>query len=66
MHALLVTAQIDPDRNEEEGLQFLRTNVLPQLKELPGLSSAYWLETTRDRESLAVVLFENCGDDATR
>ncbi len=59
MHALLVTAQIDPDRSEEDGLEFLRANVLPQLKELPGLSSAYWLATTEDRESLAIVLFED-------
>jgi hypothetical protein len=55
MHALLVTAQVEPGR-EEEGLDYLRTSVLPQLERIPELLSGYWLET-KDGESLAVVLF---------
>ena len=58
MHALFVTASVDPDRNEEEGLRFLNDDVLPMLKDIPGLVGGYWLET-KDSESLAVVLFEN-------
>lgn len=58
MHALLVTAHIDRDRDEEEGLRFLQSEVLPQLKQLPGVVGGYWLET-KDSESLAVVLFDN-------
>ena len=58
MHALFVTATIDPDRNEEEGLHFLKDDVLPMLKDIPGLVGGYWL-ATKDSESLAVVLFEN-------
>jgi hypothetical protein len=58
MHALFVTAHIDPSRNEEEGLRYLESEVLPQLKEIPGLIGGYWLET-KDSESLAVVLFED-------
>jgi hypothetical protein len=58
MHALLVTAHIQPDRNEEEGLKFLQSEVLPQLKQLPGVVGGYWL-ATRDSESLAVVLFDS-------
>ena len=58
MHALFVTATIDPDRNEEEGLHFLENDVLPMLRDVPGLVGGYWLET-KDSESLAVVLFEN-------
>ena len=58
MHALFVTATIDPDRNEEEGLHFLENDVLPMLKDVPGIVGGYWLET-KDSESLAVVLFEN-------
>jgi hypothetical protein len=57
MHALLVTAHIEPGRGEEEGLDYLRTSVLPQLKQLPGLLSGYWL-ATKDGESLSVLLFE--------
>jgi hypothetical protein len=59
MHALFVTAHIEPGRNEKEGLEYLRTNVLPQLKETPGILSGYWLATTTNGESLAVVFFEN-------
>ena len=33
-------------------------NVLTLLKEVPGLLAGYWL-ATRDRESLAIVFFEN-------
>lgn len=58
MHALFVTAHIDPGRDEEEGLAYLRSDVLPQLKQLPGVVGGYWL-ATKDSESLAVVLFES-------
>jgi hypothetical protein len=58
MHALLVTADVEPGR-EEEGLDYLRA-MLPQLQQLPGLLSGYWL-ATKDGESLAIVLFENEG-----
>jgi hypothetical protein len=59
MHALLVTADVEPGR-EEEGLEYLRT-MLPQLEQIPGLLSGYWLATTKEGESLAIVLFENEG-----
>jgi hypothetical protein len=57
MHALLVTADVEPG-HEEEGLEYLRT-MLPQLEQIPGLLSGYWLATTKNGESLALVLFEN-------
>jgi hypothetical protein len=57
MHALLVTADLEPGR-EEEGLEYLRA-MLPELEQIPGLLSGYWLATTKDGESLAMVLFEN-------
>jgi quinol monooxygenase YgiN len=57
MHALLVTADVEPG-HEEEGLDYLRT-MLPQLQQVPGLVSGYWLATTADGESLAIVLFED-------
>jgi hypothetical protein len=59
MHALLVTADVEPGR-EEEGLEYLRT-MMPQLEQVPGLLSGYWLATTKNGESLAIVLFENEG-----
>jgi hypothetical protein len=59
LHALLVTADVEPGR-EEEGLEYLRA-MLPQLQEIPGLLSGYWLATTKDGESLAIVIFEKEG-----
>jgi hypothetical protein len=59
MHALLVTADVEPGY-EEKGLEYLRT-MLPQLEQIPGLLSGYWLATTKDGESLAIVFFENEG-----
>lgn len=58
MHALFVTAHIDEGRNEEEGISFLESEVLPQLKQFPGVVGGYWL-ATKDSESLAIVLFDN-------
>jgi hypothetical protein len=58
MHALFVTAQIDPGRSDEEGVKFLEADVLPLLREIPGVVGGYWL-ATKDSESLAVVLFDN-------
>jgi hypothetical protein len=57
MHALLVTADVERG-HEEDSLEYLRT-MLPQLEQIPGLLSGYWLATTKDGESLAIVLFEN-------
>jgi quinol monooxygenase YgiN len=57
MHALLVTADVEPG-HEEEGLEYIRA-MLPQLQQVPGLLSGYWMATTKDGESLAIVLFEN-------
>jgi quinol monooxygenase YgiN len=57
MHALLVTADVEPG-HAEEALEYLRT-MLPQLQQVPGLLSGYWLATTTGGESLAIVLFEN-------
>jgi hypothetical protein len=59
MHALLVTADVERGR-EDEGLEYLRA-MLPQLEQIPGLLSGYWLATTRNGESLAIVLFEDEG-----
>ncbi|MCA1706647.1 MAG: hypothetical protein LC808_26640 [Actinobacteria bacterium] len=63
MHALFVTAQVEPGRDEEEGIRFLEEDVFPLMKDIPGLVGGYWL-ATKDSESLAVVLFDN--EDAAK
>jgi hypothetical protein len=58
MYALFVTAQIDPGRDEAEGIRFLEEDAFPLMKDIPGLVAGYWL-ATKDSQSLAVVLFDN-------
>ena len=57
MYALLVTADVEPGR-EDEGLAYLRA-MLPDLQQVPGLLSGHWLATTKEGESLAIVVFED-------
>jgi hypothetical protein len=57
MYALLVTADVEPG-HEDEGLQYLQA-MLPDLRQVPGLVSGHWLATTKDGESLAMVIFED-------
>ena len=57
MYALLVTVDVEPG-HEDEGLEYLRA-MLPDLQQIPGLLSGYWLATTKDGESLAIVIFED-------
>jgi hypothetical protein len=57
MYALLVTADVEPGY-EDQGLEYLRA-MLPDLQQVPGLLSGQWLATTKDGESLAIVIFED-------
>ena len=43
MHALAVSVQIDSGK-EEDALQELRNNVVPRVKQAPGIVNAYWME----------------------
>ncbi len=52
MHAVLVTADVEAGR-EGEALDHLRANVVPAVKESPGLVSGYWLAS-----GLTVLVFE--------
>ena len=58
MHALFVTATIDADRNEGEGLRFLEDDVLPMLKDsLGGLGGEQALDTLEDEVEAEFELF---------
>jgi Antibiotic biosynthesis monooxygenase len=58
MHAVLITVDIEPGQ-QEAGLENLRTNVVPQVKQLPGIVSGNWLSAKDRSEGLSVLLFEN-------
>ena len=42
MHAVAASVSIQAG-HEDEALEFLRTNVVPRVKESPGLVAGYWL-----------------------
>jgi hypothetical protein len=58
VHALLVTVSIDPGRGEEAQAQ-LESNVVPRVKETPGVVSGYWTRSSDGQHGSSIVLFEN-------
>ncbi len=57
MHALVINVKIQPG-HEEEGIQYLQTSVLPQMRQIPGLVAGYWL-AAENEEGLTVLVFED-------
>ena len=58
MHALLVTVSIEPGRGEEAQAQ-LEGNVIPRVKETPGVLSGYWTRSSDGQHGSSMVLFES-------
>ena len=57
MHALAVSVSIESGK-EEEALQELRTNVVPRVKQAPGLVNAYWMDP-QNGYGYAILLFDS-------
>jgi hypothetical protein len=57
MHALVSTVSIQSG-HEEEALEHLKANVLPRVKEAPGIVAGYWLAPQEGR-GLAIVVFQS-------
>ncbi len=55
MYANLVTVRIDTDFNE--AIKGLREQVLPQVKQAPGLVAGYWMHP-QDDQGTSIVIFE--------
>ena len=58
MHALLVSVNIEPGHDEEAQAQ-LESNVVPVVKQSPGVISGYWMRSSDGQHGSSVVLFEN-------
>jgi hypothetical protein len=56
MHGLYVTVNVQPG-HQEEGLEFVKTNVIPLVKQAPGLVSGHWW-STQDGRGHSLLLFE--------
>jgi hypothetical protein len=58
MHALVVHVSIEPGRAEESRAQ-LEANVVPRVKETPGVVGGYWSRSPDGEHGFSMVLFEN-------
>jgi hypothetical protein len=58
MHAVLVNVSMPPDR-AGEGVEHLRANVVPAVKQAPGVVGGYWVSAAEDGKGRSVLLFEN-------
>lgn len=57
MHAVVVGVAVDPG-HKEEASAFLHSDVLPAMKDVPGIVGGYWLAPSGDGEGLAMLLFD--------
>ena len=58
MHAIVVHVKIDPNR-KDEAERMLHEDVVPMVKQAPGLVNAYWLLSEDETEGFSVILFED-------
>jgi hypothetical protein len=56
MYAVVGSVSITAGR-EEEGTEYLRANIIPMVKQAPGVVSAYWL-APQDGHGFGIILFE--------
>ena len=58
MHAVVVSVSIGPG-HAEEAQAHLESNVVPRVKESPGLVSGYWTRSVDGTHGSALVVFES-------
>ena len=63
MHAVVASASIDPGR-ANEAQEHLQSNVIPRVKQVPGVVSGYWTRSSDGEHGTAMVVFET--EDAAR
>jgi hypothetical protein len=56
MHAVMGTVSIESGR-EDEALGYLRDNVLPMIKQAPGVIAGYWVAPA-DGKGFGITLYE--------
>ena len=57
MHAVIATSKVDASVLDPEH-KVLREQLIPAVKAMPGVVTAYWLEPTEDLQGVAVVVFD--------
>ena len=59
MHAVVTQVSIQSG-HDDESLEFLRSNVVPRVKQAPGVVAGYWL-TPQAGKGFAFLVFESEG-----
>ena len=62
MHAALIEVDTTGQPDRDEGLSFLREQVVPQVSKAPGFVAGYWLMPREDGQGTAIVVFETEAD----
>jgi hypothetical protein len=57
MHAVVGQVSVQPGR-EDEAQEFLNANILPRVKQAPGVIAGYWL-APQDGRGFAITLYES-------
>jgi hypothetical protein len=58
MHALVVNVSIQPGHDKEAQAE-LETNVVPRVKEAPGVVGGYWTRSPDGEHGTSMLLFES-------
>jgi hypothetical protein len=58
MHALVVNVSLKPG-HKEEGVKELETNVVPLVKQAPGVVAGYWAGSPDGAHGTSMVLFDS-------
>jgi hypothetical protein len=58
MHALVVHVSLEAG-HDEEGRTELETNVVPMVKQAPGVVAGYWTQSPDGNHGYSMVLFES-------
>ena len=57
MHAVVGKVSIQSG-HEDESVEYLKTNVLPMVKQAPGIIAGYWV-AAKDGKGLGITLYES-------
>ena len=58
MYAVLIEVDVS-EVDEEQGLQTLREQIVPAIKQLPGFQSGTWLPGNEDGKGLSLTVWDN-------
>lgn len=58
MHALVILVRLEPG-HDAEGRAELETNVVPRVRQAPGVVAGYWAQSPKGDRGYSMILFES-------